>query len=56
MLKATTYNDLIRHSPERREALVRAYALFMRQVHAVAMEPGALPDTEITITFLRSVR
>ena len=44
MLKATTYNDVIRNSPERKEALVRTYAQLMRQVHAVAMEPGELPD------------
>ena len=44
MLKATTYNDIIRNSPERKEELVRAYARLMRQVHAVEMEPGELPD------------
>lgn len=44
MLKATTYNDMMRNAPERKEELVRAFADFMRQVHAVEMEPGELPD------------
>ena len=44
MLKATTYNDLLRSAPERKEEIVRAYAGLLRQVHAVTMSPGELPD------------
>ena len=44
MLKASNYNDLLRFAPERKEATLRSYAHFLRQVHAVEMEPGELPD------------
>ena len=44
MLKATTYNDLIRAHPERKEEIVRDYAHLLRRIHAVEMEPGVLPD------------
>jgi len=44
MLKATNYNDLLRFAPERKEEIIRSYANFLRQVHAVEMEPGELPD------------
>ena len=44
MLKATTYNDVIRTAPERKEEIVRAYARLLRQVHTVTMEAGELPD------------
>ena len=44
MLRATTYNDLLRNEPERKDEIIRSYAHFLRRVHAVEMEPGELPD------------
>lgn len=44
LLRATTYNDLIRDAPERKEAIVRDYARFLRQIHAVEMDRGELPE------------
>lgn len=44
MLKASNYNDVFRNAPERKETIVRGYARFLRRIHAVAMEPGELPD------------
>ena len=57
MLKASNYNDVLRSAPERKEEIVRDYALFLRKVHAVAMEPGELPDMrEVYCGYLARVR
>ncbi len=44
MLKASTYNDVLRSAPERKAEIVRDYARFLRRLHGVAVEPGELPD------------
>ena len=46
MLKASTYNDEIREHPERKAEIVRDYARFLRQIHAVEMERGELPEAK----------
>ena len=46
LLKASTYNDLIRDAPERKDEIVRSYALFLRQIHAVEMDRGELPEAK----------
>ena len=44
LLRASNFNDLLRFAPERKEETLRSYAHFLRQVHAVEMELGELPD------------
>jgi uncharacterized protein (TIGR02172 family) len=46
MLKATTLNDALVASPERRDEIVEAYARFIHQIHDVEMEPGELPEAK----------
>ncbi len=43
LLKAKTYNDLIRNEPENADALIAEYTDFLRSVHAVEMDPGIFP-------------
>ena len=57
MVKASTYNEVLRSAPERKEEIVRHYADFLRRVHAVEMEPGELPDArEIYRGYLSDLR
>ena len=57
LLKASNYNDVLRSAPERKEEIIRDYALFLRRIHAVAMEPGELPDMrEVYCGYLARVR
>lgn len=57
MLKASTYNDVLRNSPERKEEIVRDYAHFLRRIHAVEMEPGELPEAKtVFIGYLDDLR
>ena len=57
MVKASTYNEVLRAAPERKEEIVRHYADFLRRVHAVEMEPGELPDArEIYRGYLSDLR
>ena len=44
MLKASTFMDLILDHPERTDEIVGRYARFIRDMHAVQMEPGELPE------------
>ena len=46
LLRASTYNDLIRDMPERKDEIIRSYAHFLRQIHAVEMERGELPEAK----------
>jgi uncharacterized protein (TIGR02172 family) len=46
MLKATTLNDALVASPERRDEIVEAYARFIHQIHDVEMEPCELPEAK----------
>ena len=46
LLKASTYNDLIRDMPERKAEIVRSYAHCLRQIHAVEMERNELPEAK----------
>ena len=46
LLRASTYNDLIRDTPERKDEIIRSYARFLRQIHAVEMERGELPEAK----------
>lgn len=46
LLRASTYNDLIRDMPGRKDEIIRSYAHFLRQIHAVEMEPGELPEAK----------
>lgn len=46
MLKATTYNDILKAHPERQAAIIRQFAGFVRQFHAVEMERGELPEAK----------
>lgn len=46
MIKATTLNDVLLASPERRDEIVEAYARFIRQIHSVEMERGELPEAK----------
>ena len=57
MLKASNYNDLLRSAPERKEEILRSYAHFLRQVHAVEAEPGELPDARaVYMGYLAALR
>lgn len=57
MLKATNFSDLLRNAPERKEETLRSFARFLRQVHAVEMEPGELPDSRaVFIGYLDAMR
>ena len=57
MLKAENYNDALRDAPEKKDELVRKYAYFIRQIHAVEMERGELPEAKnVFIEYLESLR
>ncbi len=57
MLRATTFNDLLRNEPERKDEIIRSYAHFLRRVHAVEMEPGELPDARaVFLGYLDALR
>lgn len=57
MLKATTLNDVLVTSPERRDETVEGYARFIRQVHGVEMEPGELPEAKtVFLNYLVDLR
>ena len=44
MVKADNCNDLIVREPERRDEIIRIYVSLLKNVHAVEMMPGELPD------------
>ena len=46
MLKASTYMEWIRNSPEDREIIVDSYARFMRQVNNTVLDGGVLPSAK----------
>ena len=46
MLKATTFNDVLIASPEKRDTIVEDYARLIRQVHEVEMDRGELPEAK----------
>ena len=57
LLKACTYNDLIIAHPERREEIIRQYARFIRQLHAVEMDRGDLPEAKaVFLDYLEDLR
>ena len=46
MLRASTYMEWIRHSPEDREQIVDSYARFLRQVNSTVLDGGTLPSAK----------
>ena len=46
MLRATTYMEWIRNSPEDRELIVDSYARFLRQVNHTVLDDGTLPSAK----------
>lgn len=46
MLKATTYLEWIRNSPEDRKLIVDSYARFLRQVNNTVLDDGSLPSAK----------
>ena len=44
LLRASTFNDLIIAHPERMDEIVARYASFIRDIHAVQMAAGELPE------------
>ena len=57
MIKAMNYNDLIIAHPEDREAIIRQYARFLRQLHEVEMARGELPDArEMFLEYLEKLQ
>ena len=46
MLRATTYMEWIRNSPENRERIVDSYACFLRQVNHTVLDDGTLPSSK----------
>lgn len=57
LLKASTYNDLLRDHPEQLEALVRQYAHFIRSIHGIEMAPGELPAArDVFLGYLEDLR
>ena len=57
MLKAATYNDLVIRQPERLDEIVRQYARFIREMHAVEMDPGELPEAkDVFLSYLDQLR
>ncbi len=46
MLKATTLNDVLIASPDKREEIVEEYARVIRQIHGVEMGRGELPEAK----------
>ena len=57
MLKASTYNDVIIAQPQRKDEIVRRYAHFIRELHAVEMERGELPEAKaVFMNYLAELR
>ena len=57
MLKAENYNDALRDAPEKKDEFVRKYAYLIRQIHAVEMERGELPEAKnIFMEYLKNLR
>lgn len=57
LLKAKTYNDVVIENPDRLDEIVRDYAHFIRVVHAVEMERGALPEAKtVFLGYLDALR
>ena len=57
MLKAASYSDLFIAHPDRREEIIRQYAHFIRELHAVEMERGELPDARaVFLDYLEALR
>lgn len=57
LLRASTYNDVIVEQSERKDEIVREYAHFMRQLHAVEMERGKLPEAKaVFVEYLDRLR
>ena len=46
MLRATTYLEWIRNSPEDRELIVDSYARFLKQVNNTVLDDGTLPSAK----------
>ena len=46
MLKASTYMEWIRNSPEEKELIVDCYARFLRQVNNTVLDGGTLPSAK----------
>ena len=57
MLKAATFNDLVIRHPEKLDDIVRRYARFIRELHAVEMDRGALPEARaVFLDYLDALR
>ena len=57
LLRAVTFNDIIRDEPDRTEEIIQEYALLLRKIHAVEMEPGELPDArQVYLNYLEDLR
>ena len=57
MLKATTFNDVLIASPEKREEIVEEYARIIRQIHGVEMDRGELPEAKaVFLGYLEALR
>ena len=57
MLRAKTFNDLIIAHPEQLDGIIRQYARFMHQLHAVEVEPGELPEAKaVFLDYLEDLR
>ena len=57
MLKAATFNDLLIAHPDERDDIIRRYARFVRQFHAVEMEKGELPEAKaVFLGYLEDLR
>ena len=50
MLKASTYNDILRKNPERLDEIVKQFAHLVRQIHSIEMEKGSLPEAKTVFT------
>lgn len=57
LLRAKTYNDVLIEDPDRLDEIVREYAHFIRDVHAVEMERGELPEArDVFLGYLDSLK
>lgn len=57
LLRSVTLHDLLLSRPDRKDELLRRYAQFIRQLHAVEMEPGELPDArDVFLGYMEKIR
>lgn len=46
LLKAKTFNDLIKENPSEADKTIRKYTELIRQVHSISLAPGTLPSAK----------